>query len=120
MNKFKTTTLSLPTSENTKMTQTPIYDEEGLRVIHMHRVPDFDGFGFHIRYNKMYYLVTLVEPDSLAFDADLRDNDVICKLNYQPAGRIHPKTFVQICSKSSGITLHVQSLEDHLRINAYL
>jgi C-terminal processing protease CtpA/Prc len=102
------------------MTQTPLYDSEGFRVIHMHRLPDSDGFGFHIRYNKMYYLVTLVEPDSLASDADLRDNDVICKLNNQPAGRIHPKTFVQICSKSSGITLHVQRLEDHLRMNTYL
>jgi hypothetical protein len=86
----------------------------------MRRSSNFQGFGFHIQFNKLYYIISGVEPQSPAYYGSLRVNDVIRKLNNQPTDEIFHDVFIQTVDKNSEITLHVQSLEEYLHANPHI
>ncbi|CAF0880982.1 unnamed protein product [Adineta ricciae] len=88
---------------------------EGIREVALQRKPDFQGFGFHLQYNKLYYLVHRVEENSPADTAGLQTNDVILKINQQTTDGMAHSTFVQIVSASSDVTLSVQHLDEYLQ-----
>ena len=88
---------------------------EGIREVALQRRPDFQGFGFHLQYNKLYYLVHRVEESSPADTAGLQTNDVILKINKQTTDGMPHSTFVQIVSASSDVTLSVQHLDEYLQ-----
>jgi hypothetical protein len=100
--------------------QAPSVNSDGLREARMRRSPHFRGFGFHIQFNNIYYIVSSIEPNSPAFHAGLRPNDVIRRLNNQPADRIPHHAFVQIVDRSTEIVLSIQSYDDYLRANPQL
>jgi C-terminal processing protease CtpA/Prc len=88
-----------------------------MRDVLLRRVSDFQGFGFHLQYNKVYYLVQRVEAGSPAENGGLRPNDVILSINQQSTtGMIHER-FVEIVNGNTNVTFLVQSLEDYLRAN---
>jgi S1-C subfamily serine protease len=90
---------------------------EGLRELHLQRSPNFQGYGFHLQYNRAYYLVQRIEEGSPAEQAGLYANDVICKLERQPTESMAHDDFVQKVSNSSDITMVVQYVDEYLRAN---
>ncbi|UJR32032.1 hypothetical protein I4U23_019500 [Adineta vaga] len=90
---------------------------EGIREVTLHRLPDFQGFGFHLQYNKIYYLVHRVEEGSPADKADLQANDVILKINQQTTDGMAHGAFVQIVNASTDVTFVIQHLDEYLRSN---
>ena len=88
-----------------------------MREIRLHRVSDFQGFGFHLQYNKQYYLVQRIEAGSPAENAGLLGNDVILSINDQNTSSMAHVKFVDIVNSSTDVTFHVQNLDEYLRAN---
>lgn len=87
----------------------------GTREIHLTRIENFQGFGFHLQYNKVYYLVQRIEANSPAEVGGLYANDVILSINQQKTDGMAHGTFVQIVNSNSSVTLLVQPVEEYLR-----
>ncbi|CAF1027940.1 unnamed protein product [Adineta steineri] len=96
---------------------TPADRGEGLHEIHLHRSPDFQGFGFHLQFNKLYYLVHRVEEGSPADVGGLRGNDVILKINDQTTDKMTHAVFVQIVNASTEVVFIVQHIDAYIRSN---
>ncbi|CAF4638697.1 unnamed protein product [Rotaria sp. Silwood2] len=92
-------------------------NNEGLRVVHLYRSPNFQGFGFHVKFNKGYYLAHHIESHSPAQYSDLHENDVIRKINNQAIETISQSTFLQIMKENNQVTLVVQNFNDYKRTN---
>lgn len=92
-------------------------NNDGFRLLRLHRIPDFNGFGFHLQYNKLYYSVQQIEPNSPSERGGLHPGDVIVRVNDQPTANMSHKTFVQIVNASTDLILSVQSYEDYERAN---
>ena len=88
---------------------------DNTRVVHLTRMENFQGFGFHLQYNKVYYLVQRIEPDSPAEHGGLHPNDVILSINQQNTDGLAHGSFVQIVSNSTSVTLVVQPHVEYLR-----
>ncbi|CAF4433919.1 unnamed protein product, partial [Adineta steineri] len=39
---------------------------EGIREVRLHRAQGFQGFGFHLNYNRVYYIIHRIEKNSPA------------------------------------------------------
>ncbi|CAF3175996.1 unnamed protein product [Rotaria sp. Silwood2] len=88
---------------------------EGVRVIHLRRSPDYEGFGFHLQYNKNYFLVHKIENDSPAASSGLKLDDIVLSVNQQSTENMPHPTFVSIVSGSSNVDFIVQPREAYLR-----
>ncbi len=88
---------------------------DGFRDVRLHRVPDFQGFGFHLQYNQSYYLVQRVEVGSPAERAGLRAQDVILSINQQTTANMSHSAFVEIVNASSTVDFRVQAFDDYIR-----
>ncbi|CAF3651245.1 unnamed protein product [Rotaria socialis] len=97
--------------------QPPLTNTPWLREIHLKRAPNLNSFGFDVKYNQMYYLVTAIEPNSPAAQSGLQKNDVIQKVNNQPVENMSHTTFLDIMSMNKEATLLVQILDDCLQRN---
>ena len=82
---------------------------EGLRHVHLRRLPDFTGFGFHIEYNQLFYCVQYIEQNSPAQRAGLLANDVIRKVNKQRTETMTHEAFVEIVNNSAEVHFVVQN-----------
>ena len=91
---------------------------EGTHSVHLTRASDFQGFGFHLQYNKSYYLVQSVEDGSPADKAGLHASDVILSINHEKTDNMPHATFVQIVNQSATIDFDVQTIAEYLRTNA--
>ncbi len=91
--------------------------DDGLREIHLHRLSDFQGFGFHLQYNRSYYLVQRVEVGSPAERSGLHANDVIHSVNGQKTAHMSHDEFVGIVNASSDVKFLVQSFDEYKRTN---
>lgn len=90
---------------------------EGLHVVHITRSPDFQGFGFHLQYNKSYFLIHKIEDNGPAMRAGLKLNDVIRAVNEQVTDDMPHSQFVETVSTSSDIYFVAQPLEEYARVN---
>lgn len=88
---------------------------ENLRRIHLKRASNFNGYGFHLQYNKVYYLVHRVENGSPSETGNLRPNDVIHSINDKLTEKMPHPDFVQIVNSSAELDFVVQNLDDFLR-----
>ena len=68
----------------------------------MHAIEGFDGFGFALNpRNKPKFSIYSVEPDSPAYSANLRANDVIVQINKQNIRRLKFDKVRQIIKEAS-------------------
>ncbi|CAF3748983.1 unnamed protein product [Rotaria sp. Silwood1] len=95
-------------------TSLPI-NKEGLREVNLYRSSNFQGFGFEVEFNKVYYICHHIETNSPAQQGGLRENDVLRKINNQPIDKMPYATFLQMMKDSNKVTLIVQSLDDYKR-----
>lgn len=103
-----------PTPVPVERTPEPVRKNNPPRSITVRRAPNFQGYGFHIQYNRHFYLIHRVEPHSPAEKAGLADNDIICRVNNQSTNGMSHKTFVQIMNNSSEVTFLVQDNESFM------
>jgi membrane-associated protease RseP (regulator of RpoE activity) len=89
----------------------------GVHVIHLHRTTNFEGFGFHLQYNKTYFLVHKIEENSPAKLSGLQVNDVILAINQNLTDKMPHNEFVGIVGANSTIDFVVQPIEEYLRSN---
>ncbi|CAF5070628.1 unnamed protein product, partial [Rotaria sp. Silwood1] len=90
-------------------------NKEGLREVNLYRSSNFQGFGFEVEFNKVYYICHHIETNSPAQQGGLRENDVLRKINNQPIDKMPYATFLQMMKDSNKVTLIVQSLDDYKR-----
>ncbi|CAF4994110.1 unnamed protein product [Rotaria sp. Silwood1] len=95
-------------------TSLPI-NKQGLREVNLYRSSNFQGFGFEVEFNKVYYICHHIETNSPAQQGGLRENDVLRKINNQPIDKMPYATFLQMMKDSNKVTLIVQSLDDYKR-----
>lgn len=88
-----------------------------MRVVHLSRTTDFQGFGFHVQYNKSYFLVHKIEEASPAQYSGLQVNDVILAINQQITENMPHATFVQQVGECSDVDFVVQPFDDYLHSN---
>ena len=86
-----------------------------VREVHLRRKSGFNGFGFNLQYNKIYYLISDIESNSPSEAGDLRANDVIHFINTQSTRDMPHSDFVQIVQKSSKIDFIVQPFDAYQR-----
>ncbi len=93
---------------------------DGLHEVHLSRSPNFQGFGFHLQYNKAYYVIIRVESNSPAERAGLRVNDIIRKVNDQSTEQMLHENFVQLINSSTEVVFLVQPYDDYYRANPHV
>ncbi|CAF3678212.1 unnamed protein product [Rotaria sp. Silwood1] len=87
---------------------------DGICIVHLYRSENYEGFGFHLQYNKSYFLVRKVEDDSPAADGGLYVDDIILSINQQSTENMPYGTFAKLVDESSRLDLIVQSREEYL------
>lgn len=92
-------------------------DDDGLREVRLIRTPNFLGFGFHLQYNRVFFMIHHVEPNSPAEIGGLRGQDVIRRINNEPTDQISHKTFLEIINANLEVILLVQPYDKFLRDN---
>ncbi|CAF3817290.1 unnamed protein product [Rotaria magnacalcarata] len=107
----------VPASEYDTDNIPPSITGTGVHVVHLHTSPNFEGFGFHLQYNKTYFLVHKIEASSPAELSGLRANDVILAINQNLTDKMAHSEFVTIVGANSTIHFVVQPIEDYLRSN---
>ncbi|CAF0818550.1 unnamed protein product [Adineta ricciae] len=98
----------------------PTVKDPSLREVHMQRVPDFQGFGFHLQYNKVYYIIQRIEENSPAANSGLRENDVVREVNHEPTDQMPHNRLIQLINTSSKLTFLVQPFDDYFRANPHI
>jgi hypothetical protein len=93
---------------------------DGLHEVHLIRSSDFQGFGFYLQYNKVYYVIIRIESNSPAERAGLRVNDIIRKANDQSTEQMLHENFVQLVNSSSEVVFLVQPFDDYYRANPHV
>lgn len=89
----------------------------GVRQVHIERDSNFVGYGFSVQYNKLYYLIKNVEPNSPSSHGDLRVNDIIHYINNQSTENMPHSTFVQTVSSSERLDLIAQNFDAYRQAN---
>ena len=90
---------------------------ESIRQVHLSRSTDYQGYGFHLQYNGVYFLVQKIEDGSPAQRGDLRLNDVILSINKQSTMNMPHAAFVEIVNSSSNVCFNVKNLNEYSRSN---
>ena len=92
-------------------------DDDGIREVRLIRTPNFLGFGFHLQYNRIFFMIHHVEPNSPAEIGGLHPQDVIRRINDQPTDQMPHKTFLEIINANIQVILLVQPYDKFLRDN---
>ncbi|CAF0740863.1 unnamed protein product [Adineta steineri] len=90
---------------------------EGIREVRLHRAQGFQGFGFHLNYNRVYYIIHRIEKNSPAEQGGLHDNDVVRQVNDQSTENMPHAQFVDIINASSEVVFLVQPFNEYQRAN---
>ena len=107
-------TYNVRAAETNQQASVPV-GPDGTRELSLTRMENFQGFGFHLQYNKSYYLVQRIEANSPAEQAGLHASDVILSINQEKTDEMPHVNFVQIVNSNSTVTFVVQALDDYLR-----
>ncbi|UJR14710.1 hypothetical protein I4U23_001703 [Adineta vaga] len=94
--------------------------DQNLREVNIHRSPDFQGFGFHLQYNKVYYIIQRIESGSPAERSGLKENDVIREINHQSTDRMSHNSLVEVINENTHIKFLVQPFDDYFRSNPHV
>lgn len=89
--------------------------EDDVREIHLRRTSNYQGFGFHLEYNKIFYLIHRIEENSPAARSGLRTRDIILQINQEPTDNMTHTSFVKKVNDSPEVHLLVQNFESYLR-----
>ena len=100
-------------AESKEQASSPVRSRD-TREVRLTRMESFQGFGFHLQYNKSYYLAQHIKANSPAEQAGLHAKDVILSINQEKTDGMSHTNFVQIVNSNSTLTFAVQSLEDYL------
>ena len=106
----------LPSTDDDDSPDPSVHDD-GLQEVHLRRNPNFQGYGFHIQYNKHFFLIHHIEPHSPAETSGLHEKDIVRKVNNQTTDHMSHKTFVQIINASTQVVFLVQNYEKYMRAN---
>lgn len=85
----------------------------GARICNLYSRPDYDGFGFSMRANERGpHQISSVEPGSPAYDAGLRVEDLILRVNDQSVvGERYSKTVTLIKNESERGRLKLEVID---------
>ena len=89
--------------------------EDDLREIHLRRTSNFQGFGFHLEYNKIFYIIQKIEENSPAARSGLRTRDIILQINQEPTDNMTHTSFVKKVNDSPEIHFLVQNYDSYRR-----
>ena len=88
---------------------------EGLRAVHLHRLPNCQRSGFYLRVDQFLHIVNHIEEKSPGECVGFRKNDVILKINCQIIERMSHSKFTKIMTTNRDIILLVQNFDDYIR-----
>ncbi len=90
---------------------------DGLHEVRLRRSSQFPGFGFHLQYNRIFYIIHHIESNSPAERSGLRADDVIRRVNNQKTDQMPHENFVQIMNASTEVIFLVQTYGIYMRTN---
>jgi C-terminal processing protease CtpA/Prc len=91
--------------------------DDDLHEVHLHRSPNYPDFGFHLQYNRVYYIVHRIEHNSPAEHSGLRVGDVIRRVNNQTTDEMPHHILVEHIIHSKEVVFLVQTYEKFIRDN---
>ncbi len=91
--------------------------DDGLHEVRLRRSSQFPGFGFHLQYNRIFYIVHHIESNSPAERSGLRADDIIRRINNQKTDQMPHENFVQILNASTEVIFLVQTYGIYMRTN---
>jgi C-terminal processing protease CtpA/Prc len=92
-------------------------DDDGLHEVRLYRSPNYPDYGFHLQFNRVYYIVHQIELNSPAVNGGLRVGDIIRRVNNNPTDQMPHHILVEHISQSKEVILLVQPLAKFLRDN---